>query len=119
MRFDRRGKAQWSWTARKAAAAKRKQLRERAAFPLLAPLLPPAESMESIAGRRIAQAAASEAQARATLALEWRRARARLNALPPDLRARTYARWQKAGCPGSPEYLADYVSQAWRTGREP
>jgi hypothetical protein len=115
MRFDRYPRIAFEWTARKAAAALRRQKAERDALPLFAAQVAAAQpALEVVQAQREREARESDVQRRRLVAAEWRRGRRALRALPPAERTAVLAGWQASGCPGSGEYLAERVWQVYR-----
>lgn len=108
MRFKRYGVVPFRDTARKRAAALRRQQRERDALPLFADQVasmqqPIDEEMEVRRGAWDAQ----QIRTRRSRAEQWRMVRARLRAYPSAVRVQLLAYWNgHRYLPGDPEYLA-------------
>jgi len=117
MRFERYPKIAFTWTSRKIAALRAKQRREREASPLFAPQIAAAQEAETpnLVEQKRRAAWEREAQdTRTRIASRWRRARRALRALPEADRRAVLERWQRAFCPGSHEYLAGHLTEAYR-----
>jgi hypothetical protein len=99
-------------TSRKRAAFLRKQYLEREALPLFADQIAAGQhgADEEMTLRAVRWAEAERAQRRQRAA-GWRRARARLFALPDELRLRVRELWRDCPYPADPSYLADLLHQ--------
>lgn len=94
MRFSRYGRSAFMDTARKRAAAERRQQREREAFPLLAGFIAAEQpSIDDVMNARAHWWAASEQAHRDFQATLWRNNRRRLFSVPQPERARVLAYW--------------------------
>jgi len=121
MRFDRYqiAKVPREVTPRRMAAARRAVARELAEIPLF-PELARDSSAEERMERLQTESLEFRRRMRQDRAEAWRRARAAMRALPGVSAAGVAAYWARFRCPGSPEYLADIITQvrrgesAWR-----
>lgn len=94
MRFDRYGHSEFIETARKRAAAERKQRKEREALPLLAEFVaaeqPP---IDDVMGARARRWKTTERRRRQFLAEVWTNNRRRLFSIPQPQRGQVVAYW--------------------------
>jgi len=94
MRFDRYGHSAFRDTARKRAAAERRQRREREALPLLADFIAAEQpSIDDVMTERAQRWAATEQAHRDRHAQVWRNNRRRLFSIPQPERAHVLAYW--------------------------
>jgi hypothetical protein len=97
-------------TARKRAAFARKQRIEREALPLFAEAIAATQvEVDEEMRRRSVRWINREHEDRQQRAVRWREARARLFALPEDLRRRARDLWRRCPYPADPTYLADFL----------
>jgi hypothetical protein len=110
MRFRRRPRYEFQDTPRKRAALARKQRLERERLPLfaadVAALQEDADTV--MAGRATAQER-TEQDWRDRKAEQWREARRRIAAFPPETAAAIRRAWNEAPYPADPVYLLDYI----------
>ncbi|MBB6414079.1 hypothetical protein [Mesorhizobium sangaii] len=99
-------------TSRKRAAFKRKQRLEREALPLFADMIAAGQhSVDEEMARRHIWWDEREREQRALRAARWHAARARLFALPDDLRCTVRELWRGCPYPADPTYLLDLLHQ--------
>jgi hypothetical protein len=97
-------------TTRKRHALARKQRLERERSPLLAPLIAEAQPpADAVMAERATRWTMTERLQRQRRAAAWRRARAKLYAHGPHLRAALRQAWNRAPYPADPHYLADML----------
>ena len=99
-------------TSRKRAAFKRKQRLEREALPLFADMIAAGQhSVDEEMARRHVWWDEREREQRALRAARWREARARLFALPNNLRRTVRDLWRTCPYPADATYLLDLLHQ--------
>ncbi|MEQ1956217.1 hypothetical protein [Mesorhizobium sp. CN2-181] len=99
-------------TSRKRAAFKRKQRLEREALPLFAEMIAAGQhGVDEEMARRHVWWDEREHEQRALRAAGWHKARARLFALPDDLRNTVRKLWRGCPYPADPAYLLDLLHQ--------
>ncbi|EXL04898.1 hypothetical protein [Aquamicrobium defluvii] len=99
-------------TSRKRAAFRRKQRLEREALPLFADVIAAGQhSVDEEMVRRLIWWDEREREQRTLRAARWREARARLFALPADLRRSVRTLWRGCPYPADPTYLLDLLHQ--------
>ena len=99
-------------TSRKRAAFHRKQRLEREALPLFADVIADGQhDVDTEMAHRAVWWAEAERERRRQRAASWRKARARLFALPNDLRRTVREIWRDCPYPADPGYFADLLHQ--------
>jgi len=99
-------------TSRKRAAFRRKQRLQREALPLFAEMIAAGQhSVDEEIARRHIWWDEREREQRNLRAAGWRKARARLFALPDDLRRSVRTLWRGCPYPADPTYLLDLLHQ--------
>ncbi|MGZ3218445.1 hypothetical protein [Paracoccus sp. T5] len=110
MRFKRQARHEFTDTARKRAALRRKQQRERNALPLFAEQIAAEQPAENdVMEARALAWAASEVRSRAYRASKWIEARRRLSAFSANEAAVLRHAWNCAPYPADPVFLLDFL----------
>jgi hypothetical protein len=119
MRFKPYARHPYEVRARKRSGVLLSQRRQRDRHPLLAPLIAETQKpIDDVIEDRIARFARQEQEWRNRRAADWRRARARLAALPDNVRPVVLAFWNgHRWYPGDPAYLLDLL-HGLEVGRE-
>lgn len=121
MKFNRLVAFDWSWSARKEAALKRKQANEVARLALFAEeVKSELESVEDIIAARQQQYLIRAQQERNDRAAAWRSARAKLFQLPKEHRLFLRRKWRHSKwITREPHYLADMIHGYIVHGKRP
>lgn len=117
MRFDRFGQYEFQDTDRKRGALRRKQARERAAYPLFAAEIAAEQrSVDLVMADRARRWTVQYARDRARICRGWLVARRLLRSYAQAERRAICAYWQVCGWPGTPCYLLSMLNM-YDTGR--